>query len=146
MNSVHNVAAYILEKRGKMTTMKLQKLLYYSQGWSLAWDEKPIFDEKIEAWANGPVVREVFARHRGYFTVEDWPTGDSEALSSDQKETIDAVLEAYGDMSGQQLSDMTHEERPWIEARNGLSVGAASTEPLDLDTMQDYFGGLALLN
>ena len=38
---VFDVAAYILQKTGSMTTMKLQKLVYYSQAWSLVWDEKP---------------------------------------------------------------------------------------------------------
>ena len=51
---VFDVAAYILEQKGSMTTMKLQKLVYYSQAWSLVWDEKPLFEEAIEAWANGP--------------------------------------------------------------------------------------------
>ena len=54
--SVLDVAAYILKKLGSMTTMKLQKLVYYSQAWSLVWDEQSLFIESIEAWANGPVV------------------------------------------------------------------------------------------
>jgi len=49
--SVHDVAAYILKKQGEMSAMKLQKLVYYSQAWSLVWDEKPLFRAQIEAWA-----------------------------------------------------------------------------------------------
>ena len=60
MADVFDVAKYILEKQGSMTTMKLQKLVYYSQAWSIVWDEKPIFAERIEAWASGPVVRELW--------------------------------------------------------------------------------------
>ena len=56
MASVQDVAAYILEKQGGMTAMKLEKLVYYSQSWSLVWDEKPLFGEDIQAWANGPVM------------------------------------------------------------------------------------------
>ena len=56
MATAHDVAAYILQKKGEMTAMKLQKLVYYSQAWSVVWDERPLFHEKIEAWANGPVV------------------------------------------------------------------------------------------
>ena len=58
--SVHDVAAYILKKQGEMSAMKLQKLVYYSQAWSLVWDEKPLFRAQIEAWANGPVVRSLY--------------------------------------------------------------------------------------
>ncbi len=60
MAQVADVAAYILEKCGPMTAMKLQKLVYYSQAWHLVWTEKPLFDNRIEAWANGPVVWELY--------------------------------------------------------------------------------------
>jgi len=53
--TVIDVSRYILERMGEMTAMKLQKLCYYAQAWSLVWDERPLFDERIEAWANGPV-------------------------------------------------------------------------------------------
>ena len=59
MASVFDVAAYILERQGPMTTWKLQKLVYYSQAWSLVWDDDVLFPEEIEACANGPVVREL---------------------------------------------------------------------------------------
>lgn len=73
MASAHDVAAYILKRMGQMTAMKLQKLVYYSQAWSLVWDEAPLFNERIEAWANGPVVRELYEAHRGQFQVSEWP-------------------------------------------------------------------------
>ena len=41
--SVMDVAAYILEQRGRLSTWKLQKLCYYSQAWSLVWDDEPLF-------------------------------------------------------------------------------------------------------
>lgn len=56
MANVRDVADYILAQRGPMSAMKLQKLVYYSQAWHLTWAEEPIFDARIEAWANGPVV------------------------------------------------------------------------------------------
>ena len=65
--SVLDVAAYILDKRGKMSTWKLQKLCYYAQAWSLVWDEEPLFEENIEAWANGPVVPRLYRKHQGQF-------------------------------------------------------------------------------
>jgi uncharacterized phage-associated protein len=141
-----DVAAYVMELLGQpCSTMKLQKLLYYSQGWSLAWDGQPAFDDAIEAWANGPVVPAVFQHHRGHFRVDpaEWSWGDPSALTNDQRETVRVVVDHYGRYSGQELSAMTHEERPWVEARGGVPLGARSTVPLDLDTMQDFFGDLA---
>lgn len=67
---VNNVARYILERKGgHMSTMKLQKLVYYTQAWSLVWDEKPLFDSRIEAWANGPIIPDLYDQHRGLFTA-----------------------------------------------------------------------------
>ena len=72
MITVHDVAAYILNKTGEITAMKLQKLVYYSQVWSLVWDEQPLFEARIEAWANGPVIPELYNEHRGQFLVNSW--------------------------------------------------------------------------
>ena len=91
-----DVAAYILREAGAMTTWKLQKLCYYAQAWSLVWDEEPIFTDKIEAWAGGPVVPTLYSWHRGRFNVAAAPPGgNADKLDVDQRETVDAVLEGY---------------------------------------------------
>src|SRR4051812_44900775 len=123
MASAHDVAAYILARQGRMTAMKLQKLVYYSQAWAVVWDERPLFPERIEAWANGPVVRDLYDVHRGSFEVAGWPRGDAERLTPGERETVDAVLDFYGNRSAQWLSDLTHREQPWLSARRGLPVG-----------------------
>ena len=43
-----------------MSNLKLQKMLYYEQGFHLAAFDTPLFDENIEAWMFGPVVPEVY--------------------------------------------------------------------------------------
>ncbi|GAA1473621.1 DUF4065 domain-containing protein [Corynebacterium aurimucosum] len=143
MARVLDVAQYILEQmKTPVTTMKLQKLVYYSQAWNLVWDEIPLFDSRIEAWANGPVVRDLFREHSGRFTVgPESGIGMSAGLTDSEKETVDAVIEAYGNLSGQQLSDLTHSERPWRQAREDIPEGAASSNPIDLDVVQDFYGG-----
>ncbi len=141
MATVHDVAAYILSVRHRMTAMKLQKLAYYCQAWSLVWDDKPLFPERIEAWANGPVVPELFERHRGQFIVEGWE-GDPSALSGDERETVDAVLRFYGDKASQWLSELTHREAPWVEARKGLAPGLRSNREITLSAMAEYYGAL----
>ncbi len=70
MTTVFDVANYIISRRGPMSAMKLQKLCYYAQAWSLTWTERELFPEEIEAWANGPVVRSLYAAHRGEYRVE----------------------------------------------------------------------------
>ena len=143
MPTAHDVAAYILEQQGPMTAMKLQKLVYYSQAWSLVWDDEPLFPEKIEAWINGPVVPELFARHKGQYILDSWEHGDANALDENQKETVDVVLSYYGDKSSHWLSDLTHSEEPWIEARNGLSPNDRGGNEITLDSMAWYYQSLA---
>src|SRR5690606_17143125 len=97
----------------------LQKLCYYCQAWALVWDEEPLFKERIEAWSNGPVIPELYKSHQGKYKISSLDKGDPRKLSSSQRETVDAVLEFYGRFNSQQLSDLTHLETPWKEARQG---------------------------
>lgn len=142
MASVHDVAAYILEQRGQMSAMKLQKLVYYSQAWSLVWDDEPLFLEEIQAWANGPVVYELYDRHRGAFSVRDWPSGDSRKLEQRQRETIDAVLLAYAKFEPHELSELTHLEEPWKIARGRLLPGERGESVITHASMRDYYSKL----
>ncbi len=141
MANVHDVAAYILKKRKRMTAMKLQKLVYYCQAWSLVWDEEPLFPEKIEAWANGPVVRELYDRHRGMFKLNGWD-GEPKNLIHKQKDTVNAILNFYGGKSSQWLSDLTHQEPPWFDARRGVPPGARGFNEITHAAMAEYYGSL----
>lgn len=119
MATAHDVAAYILAGNGPMTAMKLQKLCYYSQAFSLAWFNEPVFNNRIEAWTNGPVVRDLWLSHKGQFNVSEISEGNPEALSNRERGIIDAVLEAMGGLTGKQLSDRTHSEGPWAKNYDG---------------------------
>lgn len=142
MVSAHDVAAYILDQQGPLSAMKLQKLVYYAQAWSTVWDDRPLFPERIEAWANGPVVRELYDLHRGQFEVRGWPRGNAAALDEDQRSTVDAVLRYYGPRNAQALSDMTHKEDPWRLARTGLPEGVRGNAEISLSLMSEYYSSL----
>ena len=144
MANVFDVAKYILKKRGKTTTVKLHKLVYYCQAWSLVWDEKTIFKNKIQAWANGPVIPTLFQAHKGKFVVTErnFPQGKIRKLNKDQKETIDSVLDYYGDKNAQWLVDLTHLENPWRDARKGCELGERCTNEITLGSMMEYYSGL----
>ncbi|SNT14659.1 Uncharacterized phage-associated protein [Actinomadura meyerae] len=146
MATIRDVAAYILAKAGPMTTMKLQKLCYYSYGYHLAWEERPLFPERFQAWANGPVAPDLYACHRGRFQLDrgDIP-GHSEALDVGERESIDLVLEALGGYSAHQLSTMTHRETPWVNARAraGARDMERSSEELRDDEIMECFDALA---
>src|SRR5690348_13955365 len=103
MATALDVAAYILAKSGAMSAMKLQKLVYYAKAWHLVWDEQSLYSEPIEAWANGPVVRALYNCHRGRFTVSPGDiAGNPDGLTHAEKESVDVVLDFYGDWSAHQ--------------------------------------------
>ena len=141
MASVHNIVSYILKKHGPTTAMKLQKLVYYCQAWSLVWDEKPMFSVRIEAWVNGPVIPVLYVRHRGQFRIVEW-RGDPDNLTSEQKETVDAVISFYGPKTSQWLSDLTHREKPWRDARAGLEDGERGGNEISIASLHEYYGSL----
>lgn len=146
MASVMDVAAYILAERGPMTAMKLQKLCYYAYGYHFAWEDRRLFEERIEAWANGPVCRKLYAVHRGRLTLTagDIP-GNPAVLDEGEKESIDLVLAGLSDMTAHQLSAMTHREQPWLRARERAGVTGLdySTEPLDDTDIYEFFDALS---
>lgn len=146
MANVRDVAAYILERHGPMTAMKLQKLCYYSQAWHLVWEERPLFDSPIQAWANGPVVVDLYRSHRGQLVLGEGGIkgGDSANLTSDERGSIDGVLDFYGGMHAHQLSELTHREAPWRDARAaaGLSEFDRGTAEITHAAMFEYYDGL----
>jgi uncharacterized phage-associated protein len=145
MASALDVAKFILKKHGPMSAMKLQKLVYYCQAWSLVWDDAPIFSEKIKAWANGPVVPSLYQAHKGRFNVEAKHVGgDPDALDENERLTVLAVLKYYGDKSGQWLSEVTHQEPPWAEARKGLKPGERGSSEISKAAMAEYYGALLI--
>lgn len=141
MNAL-DVAAFIIERTGSISAMKLQKLVYYCQAWSLAWTGAPLFSNRIEAWEKGPVVRDLYAAHRGQFEVDTVP-GNAVALSSDARRIVDAVLKTYNAFSPDALSDLTHSEAPWMDARTDVAPGARSNAEITQRAMRSYYSWLA---
>lgn len=143
MATIFDTAKYILKKRGTISTMKLQKLCYYAQAWSLVWDDVPLFEEDFEAWANGPVCPPLFQEHKGEYSVSAKDEcGQERNLTTNQKDTIDTVLEHYGAKDAQWLSQLTHLERPWNDARQGVPAGAGCNRTITKESMAEYYGGL----
>ena len=144
MATVFDVAKYLLNSVGSMSTWKLHKLCYYSQAWTLAWDGKELFSEEFEAWPNGPVSPDLFRKHKGMYMINasDLETGDVSLLTPEQKENIDIVIRDYGDKEPYWLREQTHGENPWKDTRGELSPYAYSNRIITKDSMGIYYGGL----
>ena len=142
MTKVDDVAAAVLARTGPIDTWRFQKLMYYCQAWHLVWEDGPLFPNRIEAWANGPVVPELYPNHRGKYELRDWQWGRPENLTANEISTIDAVLGTYAAQSGQWLSVLTHSEPPRIEARAGLADGERGNREIPKEAMLEYYGSL----
>jgi uncharacterized phage-associated protein len=145
MASVQDVAAYILAKDGPMSAMKLQKLCYFAYGYHMAWEDRQLFPERFEAWANGPVVWELYDQHRGRYQLSKTDVqGDPATLDDDERESVNVVLENFRAYSAHELSAMTHQPGPWLDARNraGVTDLQRSNEELRDEEIADFFGAL----
>jgi uncharacterized phage-associated protein len=129
---------------------KLQKLVYYSEGWHLAYFERPLINEDFEAWVHGPAVRSLWDHFKGrgnYFT--EWYIKPEDAtmikqrfmrlLCPEQLELIEDVLKEYGDKSAYHLEALSHSEAPWREARNGYTPSERSESTISKETMKKYY-------
>lgn len=115
-----DVASYILNKTGKISTYALQKILYYCQAWSYGWSGKPLFDGEFQAWIDGPVNPTVFqlCRGRRFVSKNDISTTDH-VFSDYEKMLMDLILSVYDEFDGDELSSITHQETPWKKGRKG---------------------------
>lgn len=143
MPNARDVARYFISKSEESTSkavtpLKLQKLVYYAQGWYLARHRNLLFEESLLAWDHGPVVRVLYDDYRrhGYYTIPSKPFvnqdeyGDT-IFDTDELEVLNDVWEAYGDFDGKYLEEMTHQEDPWLfTARNSI---------IDIDLIREYF-------
>ena len=138
MYNVSDIAQYLihyanLEEDGMMTNLKLQKLLYYIQGFHLAIFDKPIFDEEIKAWQYGPVVEPVYYLYKKYGrnALPELDDFNPEIIGVTDRELIDEVYGVYGKYTGTVLANITHQEKPWISTELNQTITH--------DLMRDYF-------
>ena len=138
MKSAQDIANFFLShsyggEMDDLTNLKLQKLLYYTQGYSLALLDRPIFDDLILAWRHGPVVETVWRNYNQYGRTP-LPALQNYSLSNFEQDEIivlNKVASDYGHFPPWQLRDMTHEEEPWLSTPRDLYI--------DRSLIKNYF-------
>ena len=142
MNTCFQVANYFLKCQDldagdSMSNLKLQKLVYYAQGFHLAIIGTPLFEEPIEAWEHGPVCPVLYQKYKKYkaraipipFDEETW-----EIFTEKTREVLAMVYRYYGQFSAWKLRDFTHEDIPW---KNAHRLG--NTTVITHKDMSEYF-------
>lgn len=102
-----------LEHGDTISNLKLQKMMYYQQGFHLAYFGTPLFDEDIVAWQYGPVVPSVYKEYKSFESNSISTSKEGISLSDDEEELFNNVYEEYNRFSAVALMKMTHEESPW---------------------------------
>ena len=100
----------------RLTNLKLQKLLYYQQGFHLAFFVTPLFSDSVEAWMYGPVIPSVYEEYSSYGSSSLPEVNNAISLTNEEEELFNEVYDAYRDFSAIGLMNRTHKEKPWREA------------------------------
>lgn len=121
------------EQEDFITNLKLQKLLYYAQGFHLAMFDKPLFPEPIEAWQYGPAVPEIYRHYKQYsFGFIPQPDDfDPEKYDKETQELLNEVYKLYGQYTAPALMHFTQQEPPWKQT--------PITEEIPHSLMKTYF-------
>lgn len=135
--NVYDIADKIIAKGASslggelVSNLKLQKLLYYIQGFNIAYFDKPLFDEDIEAWQYGPVVPDVYHKYKGYGYSGLSANSNIINLVPEEENLFNQVYNIYGDFSAVGLMHLTHKESPWCSTEIGNIISK--------DKLKEYF-------
>ncbi|MHA6687720.1 Panacea domain-containing protein [Mesorhizobium sp. A556] len=137
--SVDQIASYLLSLSGAedndVSNLKLQKLCYYAQGLITAMrGGEPLFREEIAAWDHGPVVNGLYHKYKanGSHPIPVVTDFDAEQIDPSDRKALDDIYEYYGQYSPWRLRNMTHEEKPWLDAYRG-------NKRIPIEAMIDFF-------
>jgi uncharacterized phage-associated protein len=145
MKNALDVARYFLccvdrEAGDTISHLKLQKLVYYAQAWSLVFRNQPFFGQDIEGWVSGPVVRDVWDEYKVYQDRDiPPPVNFDPEFAEDELEVLEEVWSTYGELSAKHLRDLVYSEQPWLNSRQGLDLAEQSTNIISHDDMKMYY-------
>lgn len=141
-----DIAKYFIKKAsndGGISHLKLQKLLYYAQGWYLANYGRPLFKDEIEAWKFGPVIPNVYRFFSKFgsakISTEEVPDCDNLSLESADQNFLDEVWKVYKDFSAMDLVHSTHNEKPWKQTKHDIDAHDQADSEIPLSLISDYF-------
>ncbi len=130
-----------------ITNLKLQKLVYYAQAWHLANFKKDLFVEDFQAWVHGPVIPALYGEYKmfGWKPIirEDLTSERfleiKKSISNELHSLLDLVTNEYFGMSAFDLEQLTHNEDPWVNSRNGLQMDEPSDRIITKESIMKYY-------
>ena len=154
-----DIARYVIyycnQNSYSISNLKLQKLLYFIQAHFLLEKDEECFTDNIEAWDFGPVIPNVYYEYKLYGSInipnqkiyeelDIYPkTGKVEFTKKEinydiicyaDKCLINSLLNRFGDCSSTYLTQISINQKPWINAyvKNGHKI-------ISTDSIKNYF-------
>jgi uncharacterized phage-associated protein len=148
MISAKNISDFFLvkaiETQSFISNLKLQKLVYYAQAWHLGIAEKEIFQEDFQAWVHGPVLPSLYHDYKHFrwapIILEKKP---ELSITADLSQFLEDICTEYFACEAYDLERMTHAEKPWQLARQGLKPDEPSSNIIEKDWMKEFYGSRA---
>lgn len=147
MYTSKEIAQWFLGKES-MTQKKIQKLVYYAYSWYLAFNNEPdeeinkiLFNDEIEAWVHGPVIPSIYLEYKSnsYHDIDKINPDKVPTFDDDTENLLEQVWDVYGEFNGNELESITHQEKPWLEAREGYGPLDRCNVTLNNDTIKNYY-------
>lgn len=152
--NVLDICRYIInachEQGYSVSNLKLQKLLYFAQGYSLAIVDKPLFNEEFEAWDFGPVVPVAYRNYKifgancipkiqYYYDINydndtflDKIEYDKKYYNDIEQTIMDNIVKTFGRYSANELVKITHSQPPWINCYKKKTI-------IEKEEIKEYF-------
>ena len=147
VTTLDSVADYLLcfaqEHGDVMTPLKLQKMVFYADAWYMALnDNNELIADQFEAWVHGPVARDLYSRFADYKWRPITEDIQCPEITDDIKEHLEEVYQVFGGFSAYELEQLTHQEEPWIKAREGLSDTEPCQNLIDKRLTAEFYRGM----
>lgn len=123
-------------EREGISNLKLQKILYFAQAYFLVKQKRPLFRNKIEAWAYGPVIPSVYRTYKKHGSNAIISRSDGSSLTEVDKEILKIVWNAFGGYSAGRLVEISHSHTPWKEAYE------SGDKVITREALRDYYAPL----
>jgi uncharacterized phage-associated protein len=102
-----------------LSIMSLLKLTYIAHGWRLEISNRPLFENRIEAWQHGPVIPDVYHAFRPQGVVpQKLDPNFPPPVDAGDEAFLEQIYGIYAQLSPFRLSELTHVPGgPWDTAR-----------------------------
>lgn len=125
-----------------LDALKLQKILFFSQGWYLSLYKKPLFSDDFQAWQYGPAIPILYSQYKAFGRKSITIDIEKPLLETEVENLLLFVGQNFLLKNSGLLSGITHKkDSPWktIRDKNNCSSKDACQDIIPKDLIQKYY-------